>query len=92
MRTAVLLSALLAASASASASAAPDPAALVRSALPPGFAPFAFDAPVSVPIPVPVLIRRSPADAQSVALAPLLDRHLPTTDSFTGAGGRTAVA
>lgn len=88
MRTAVLLSAALA----SSASAAPDPAALVRSALPPGFSPFAFDEPVPVRIPVPVLIRQAPADTQTVALAPLLDRHLPTTDSFAGAGGRTAVA
>lgn len=90
MRTAVLLSAALA----SSAAAAPDPAALVRSALPPGFAPFAFDAPVPVRIPAPVLMlpRQAAPDAQSVALASLLDRHLPTTDSFAGAGGRTAVA
>lgn len=88
MRTAVLLWAL-----ASSASAAPDPAALVRPALPPGFAPFAFDVPVSVRIPEPVLmLQQVPTDAQTVALAPLLDRHLPTTDSFAGAGGRTAVA
>jgi hypothetical protein len=90
VRTAVLLSAALA----STASAAPDPAALVRSALPPGFAPFAFDAPVSVPLPVPVPVPawRLAGDEQTVALPPLLDRHLPTTDSFDGAGGRTAVA
>ncbi|MBI2387568.1 MAG: hypothetical protein HYV14_16400 [Elusimicrobia bacterium] len=89
MRTAILLSALLA----ARASAAPDPAALVRSALPPGFAPFAFDAPVSVRVPVPVLMRvQTAADTQTVALGPLLDRHLAATDSFAGAGGRTMVA
>jgi hypothetical protein len=34
----------------------------------------------------------SEADTQTVALAPLLDRHLSTTDSFAGAGGRTLVA
>lgn len=72
------------------AAAAPDPAALVRSALPAGFAPVAFDEPVFVPIPVPVLMRLQLApDTQTVALAPLLDRHLSTTDSFTGAGGAT---
>lgn len=89
MRTAILLSALMA----ARASAAPDPAALVRSALPPGFAPVSFDRPVLVPEPVPVLMRLlSEADTQTVALAPLLDRHLAATDSFAGAGGRTMVA
>lgn len=89
MRTAILLSVLLA----ARASAAPDPAALVRSALPPGFAPVAFDAPAPVRIPVPVLMRvQSAADTQTVALGPLLDRHLAATDSFAGAGGRTMVA
>lgn len=83
---AVLLSALL----GIRAAAAPDPAALVRSALPAGFAPVAFDEPVFVPIPVPVLMRLQLApDTQTVALAPLLDRHLSTTDSFTGAGGAT---
>lgn len=77
----------------APASAAPDPAALVRSALPPGFAPVALDAPVHVPVPVPVLTRiRAAEDSQTVALAPLLDRHLAATDSFAGAGGRTLVA
>lgn len=86
MRKAVLLSALLA----VSAHAAPDPLALVRSALPPGFAPASLDAPIMVPMPKPVLIRLPfAADTQTVALEPLLDRHLSTTDSFSGAGGRT---
>ena len=89
MRTAILLSALMA----ARASAAPDPAALFRSALPPGFAPVSFDAPAPVRIPTPVLMRLMFAgDTQTVALAPLLDRHLTATDSFVGAGGRTSVA
>lgn len=89
MRTAILLSVLLA----ARASAAPDPAALFRAALPPGFAPVELDAPVRVPVPVPVMIRvQAEGDTQTVALAPLLDRHLPTTDSFQGAGGKTLIA
>lgn len=83
MKTAILLWAL-----AASAHAAPDPAALMRSALPPEFG--AFE-PVFVPAPTPVLMRLA-EDAQTVALAPLLDRHLPTTDSFQGAAGRTLVA
>jgi hypothetical protein len=89
MRTAIMLSALL----GARAYAAPDPAALMRSALPPGFAPAAaIEAPVFVPVPVPVLMRfQSAGDAQTVALAPLLDRHLSTTDSFSGAGGVTLI-
>lgn len=86
MRTAILLSALL----GARAHAAPDPAALVRSALPPGFAPAALGGPVFIPVPAPVLMKLQLApDTQTVALAPLLDRHLATTDSFTGAGGTT---
>jgi len=86
MRPAVLLSLVLA----ASAHAAPDPLALVRSALPPGFAPSSLEVPARLPEPVPVLIRlQFAADTQTVALAPLLDRHLSTTDSFSGAAGRT---
>ena len=89
MRTAILLSALL----SARAYAAPDPAALVRSALPPGFAPAAFEAPAFIPIPVPVLVRAQfEGDTQTVALPPLLDRHLSTTDSFAGDGGMTLIS
>ena len=85
----ITLSALLA----ARASAAPDPAALVRSALPPGFAPVAIDIPVPVPAAVPVLMSLpQEPDTQTVALRPLLDRHLAATDSFAGAGGRTMVA
>ncbi len=88
MRTAILLSALL----GARAYAAPDPAALVRSALPPDFAPAAgLDMPVF--IPAPVLMRAQfEGDTQTVALAPLLDRHLSTVDSFMGAGGETLIA
>ncbi len=86
MRTAILLTALL----GARAYAAPDPAALIRSVLPPGFAPVAFGDPVFVPVPVPVMLGlRLDGDAQTVALPSLLDRHLSTTDSFTGAGGVT---
>ncbi|MDD5304629.1 MAG: hypothetical protein PHS14_16155 [Elusimicrobia bacterium] len=89
MRTALLLSALL----GARAYAAPDPAALMRSALPAGFAPAAFAEPVFIPVPVPVLMRlQLEGDTQTVALAPLLDRHLAATDSFSGAGGRTLVS
>ena len=89
MRKAILLTALL----GARAYAAPDPAALFRSALPPGFAPAAVAEPVLVPVPVPVLVRtQSEADTQTVALPPLLDRHLSTTDSFAGAGGTTMVS
>lgn len=89
MRVAILLSVLL----GARAYAAPDPAALMRSALPPGFAPAAMGEPVFVPIPAPVLMRAQfEGDTQSVALAPLLDRHLATTDSFSGAGGATLVS
>lgn len=89
MRTAVLLAALL----GARAYAAPDPAALMRSALPAGFAPVSIEQPVFVPEPVPVLMRLlSEGDTQTVALAPLLDRHLSTVDSFAGAGGETLIA
>ena len=90
MRTAILLAALL----GARAYAAPDPAALLRSALPPGFAPAAaLDMPVFVPTPVPVLMRAQlEGDTQTVALSPLLDRHLSTVDSFRGAGGETLIA
>jgi hypothetical protein len=90
MRTALLLSALLGARASA---AAPDPAGMMRSLMPPGFAPVALEDPVVVPDPVPALMT-APLDAgdQTVALAPLLDRHLSTTDSFKGAGGVTLIS
>lgn len=89
MKTAVLLSVAL----SAPAFAAPDPAALLRSALPADFGAAAFDAPVFIPIPAPVLLDVPPAgDAQTVALARLLDRHLAATDSFNGAGGVTMVS
>ena len=89
MRTAILLAALL----SARAYAAPDPAALMRSALPPGFAPAAIGEPVFIPVPVPVLMRAQlEGDTQTVALAPLLDRHLSIVDSFLGAGGETLIA
>lgn len=88
MRTALLLSALLV----MRAGAAPDPAALVRAALPPGFAPAAFDDHLSIPIPVGVWMKlQLPADTQTVSLPALLDRHLSTTDSFPGAGGATLV-
>lgn len=87
MRKAILLSLM-----AASAHAAPDPAALVRSALPPDFGAAGFS-PVYIPVPRAVLMKTQLAgDTQTVALAPLLDRHLPTTDSFQGAGGRTLVA
>ena len=89
MRTAILLSALL----GARAYAAPDPAALIRSALPPGFAPVVFEVPAFIPIPAPVLVRAQfEGDTQTVALAPLLDRHLSATDSFAGAGGSTLIS
>lgn len=78
MRTAILFSILLAARAHAASL--------------PGFAAFSYE-PVPVPVPVPVLVRIQQADdSQTVALAPLLDRHLATTDSFQGAGGRTMVS
>lgn len=83
MKTAILLSAL-----AVSAHAAPDPAALMRSALPPDFG--AFE-PVFVPAPSPVLMRFA-EDTQTVSLARLLDRHLTTTDSFNGAGGATMIS
>lgn len=89
MRTALLLPALLA----ASAHAAPDPLALVRSALPPGFAPAVLESPAYIPMPEPVMMRMQlPSDMQTVALEPLLDRHLSTTDSFAGPAGRTLLA
>lgn len=84
MKTAILLSAL-----AVSAHAAPDPAALMRSALPLDFGAAVFDEPVFIPAPV---LMRLAEDTQTVTLAPLLDRHLPTTDSFQGAAGRTLVA
>lgn len=88
MRKAILLSLL-----AASAHAAPDPGALFRASLPPGYADFGSQAPVGVAIPRGVLMKTQLAqDTQTVSLAPLLDRHLPTTDSFQGAGGRTMVA
>ncbi len=87
MRTAVCLSILLA----ARAAAAPDPLALVRSALPPGFAPASFEVPAAFPMPEPVMIQMQLADTQTVALGPLLDRHLTTMDSFSGPGGRTMI-
>lgn len=80
---------------SVSASAAPDPAALIRAALPPGFAPAELEAPAAAPEPVFKLSPRAAAatqDTASVDLPPLLDRHLSTTDSFAGAGGTTLVA
>lgn len=87
MKAAIVLTAMLA----ARASAAPDPAALFRSALPPSFLPAAYE-PVLVPVPEPVMMQApAPAEGQTVALAPLLDRHLSTTDSFVGAGGRTLI-
>ncbi len=89
MKAAILLSALL----GARAYAAPDPVALMRSVLPPGFAPVALEVPVFVPVLVPVLTQvQFPGDTQSVALAPLLDRHLSISDSLTGAGGVTLLA
>ena len=90
MKAAILLSALL----GARAVAAPDPAALVRAALPPGFIPVAaFDEPMFIPVPTAVLtVRPLAEDTQIVALAPVLDRHLSTTDSFAGAAGPTLVA
>lgn len=46
-----------------------------------------------IPMPIPVLMNiQLEGDQQTVALAPLLDRHLATTDSFMGAGGKTLVA
>lgn len=74
--------------------AAPDPAALVRSALPSGFAPVDFEAPAYIPQPrfVPLGAARLLQDTAHVDLPALLDRHLTTTDSFVGAGGKTMVA
>ncbi len=89
MRTAILLSALV----SARAYAAPDPAALIRSAMPAGFAAAALEVPSFIPVPVPVLVRAQfEGDTQTVALPPLLDRHLSQTDSFAGAAGATMVS
>src|SRR5216117_2173379 len=89
MKAAILLAALL----GTRALAAPDPAALLRAALPPGFAPAALDGVPFIPIPVPVMIMGLPqGDMQTVALPALLDRHLATTDSYRGAGGTTLVA
>ena len=68
--------------------AAPDPAVLMRFALPPGFEPAPLEVPVFVPVPMPVLMMDQFAgDTQTVALAPLLDRHLYRTDTFVGAAG-----
>lgn len=89
MRVAILLSVLL----GARAYAAPDPAALMRSALPADFAPAGLGEPVFIPIPVPVLMRiQLEGDTQTVALAALLDRHLSIVDSYAGAGGETLIA
>ncbi len=76
------------------ANAAPDPAVLVRSALPPGFAPVSdFNAPVLYPKAVLVDFPQSAAqDTATVALPALLDRHLSTTDSFAGPAGVTLIA
>jgi len=88
MKAAVLLAALL----GTRAHAAPDPAALMRLALPPGFAPAALGDTAVIPVPVPVLMPVQPdAGSQIVSLPALLDRHLSTADSFAGAGGRTLV-
>ncbi len=71
---------------------APDPAALFRSALPPSFGPASSFEPAFVPVPRPVLILApAPVEGQTVALAPLLDRHLAITDFFVGAGGKTLI-
>lgn len=94
MKAVLLLSVLL----SARAAAAADAAALVRSALPPGFAPVAALAqPVFVPLPIPVPMpfrptnfgRDASAPYVSIALEPLLDRHFLTTDSFADGAGTT---
>lgn len=67
--------------------------ALLSTSLP-GFAP----APVSdVRVPVPVAVEMSQGrvraqDTTSVDLMPLLERHLTTTDAYSGAGGITYVA
>lgn len=87
MRVAILLSVLL----GARAYAAPDPAALMRAALPPGFAPAAIGEPVFIPAPV-LMGAQLEGDTQTVALAPLLDRHLSIVDSYLGAGGETLIA
>lgn len=66
--------------------------ATFQAALPAGFAPVSLE-PVPVPEPVAVLATaRFFQDTDTVDLAPLLDRHLSTTDSFQGAGGVTLVA
>jgi hypothetical protein len=91
MKALIMLSAVLGTRALA---AAPDPAALMRLALPAGFAPAAaLGEPFTVAEPVPVLLMadHDEADAQTVSLPALLDRHLSTADSFMGAGGRTLV-
>lgn len=88
MKSAMIAAAMLA----TSAQAAPDPGALFRSALPAGFAPAVYDAP-PVAVPVPALVRAGQAaDAQTVALAPLLDRHLSSTDAVFTAAGKTLLA
>lgn len=75
-----------------SASALPDPAALMREAMPAGFAPVDFGAAVYVPVPQAVPTEKWAAqNTDAVSLSPLLDRHLSTTDSFVGAGGKTLI-
>ncbi len=89
MKSAILLASLL----SARAFAAPDPAALARSALPAGFAPVSFEAAPAAPEPTFIFVdARQTSDTDKVALEPLLERHLSTTDSFSGAGGLILVA
>lgn len=85
---------LLTALACSRAVAAPDPAALVRAALPPGFAPVSdFNAPTLYPkVTYADFQAASQPDTTSVALPPLLERHLATTDSFTGPAGVTLIA
>ena len=90
MKAAILLPVLL----GARAFAAPDPLTLARSALPPGFAASsAFDAPLVAPVATFTFIEPLPSgDTTSVALPPLLERHLSTTDAFQGAAGMTLIA
>lgn len=89
MKIAIMLAVLL----GARAHAALDSAVLMRSALQAGFAPAALEAPVSVPVPMPVQVNYYfEGDVQTVALAPLLDRHLSRTDAYMGAGGVTLVS
>jgi hypothetical protein len=77
----------LAALLGAQAHAAADPAALVRSFLPPGFSPSALEVP-TVPLAAPIdMQQQTAAETKVVTLPPLLGRHLSRTDAFTGAGG-----